>query len=90
MIYIAVQAISVSRRETPDSTSSHPPEDLVVGFWTLVLLFKLAILAIGIGVLVLIFTDVILLGGALLAVGLVVLLRWILTYRKIREKHDIA
>ena len=90
MNYHPQQVEAVPPHDRSYSSSADPPKELVVGFWTLVLLLKLAILAIGVGVIVLIFTDVLVLGGALVIVGIIVLIRWILTYRSLREQYDIA
>ncbi len=66
------------------------PKDLVVGFWTLVLFFKVAVMAIGLGAVFLVFTDYTIVGLGLLGVSVYVLLRWVLTYRRLKRRHELS
>lgn len=66
------------------------PKELVLGFWTLVLFTKVAVLAIGLGAIFLVFTDLTILGLGLLGVGAYVVLRWTHRYRHLRRNHDLG
>jgi hypothetical protein len=47
-----------------------PPSDLVRAFWMLVFLFNISLLAVTLGILLILFRNYLLLGGALLFLGL--------------------
>lgn len=59
-----------------------PRPELVVRFWTLVLLAKLAVLLLGIGVLVAAFTGYTAAGVGLVGVALLVGVRWAMLFRR--------
>lgn len=67
-----------------DPLDSASEKELVVGFWTLVLLLKLIVVLAGIVVLLLLFTEFYVVAAAvtLLTIGLT--LRWIRMYRSTR------
>lgn len=71
-------------------TDSEPPKEVVVGFWTIVLFLKVAVLSLGLGVVLLFFTDFTIAGIALLGVGGYVTLRGTLTYRRLKRRHDLG
>lgn len=76
--------------KSEDDGDRSPQKELTVGFWTLVLFAKIAILAIGLGLILLLGTELTILGIGLLGVGFYVIFRWILTYRRIRKQHDVT
>ena len=75
--------------DPPSGASEDLPKEVVVGFWTLVLLVKVAVIAVGAGLVILTFTDVTWIGLGLLLLGGIVVVRWIVTYRRLRANHDV-
>lgn len=71
-----------------DGGTDGPRRELVVQFWTLVLLAKLAVIAIGGGILFLAFTEYLIAGGLLVLIGIAVGLRWAYLYRQAQHTID--
>lgn len=69
--------------------SEDPPRELVVGFWKLVGYVKVGVMAFGFGV-ILLLAEYTIIGLALIGVGSYVVLRWGLTYRRLKREHDIS
>lgn len=75
-----------SGSETIEVTSEErPDEELVVGFWTLVLLIKLLVVLSGAAIFVFLFTDFHLIGFAIILIGVGISMRWYRLYRSIRS-----
>lgn len=75
-----------------DATTDPPadteaPADLVTGFWTLILLVKVGVLVLGAGVVAIVLTDHEVAGVALIALGGLVVARWVMTYRRVRDRY---
>lgn len=70
---------------SPTTAQSSPPQELVIGFWTLVILAKLVVLVFSAGVIVLAFTDVPIAGAALILLGVGVAIRWVRLFRRVRK-----
>lgn len=69
--------------DSTEREESAPPE-LARRFWTLVVLLKVAVLVTTPGILLLVLTDRIVEGAALIGLGLLVGVRWVMTYRRVR------
>lgn len=67
-----------------------PPKEVVVGFWTIVLFVKVAVLALGLGSILLVATEFTILGLALIGVGGYVIIRGMVTYRRLKRQHDLG
>lgn len=75
---------SVTSSITSIDAGEKPPRELVVGFWTLVILVKLAVIVVGAGAIVIVFTEHDAAGLALFLLGGFILVRWVLTYRRLQ------
>ena len=82
--------MSANHGTSPSSEDDEPPQAVVIGFWKLVLLAKLIVIAIGLGLVVAIATEYTLPGLALVLVGSLVAIRWTSTYRHLRREHDLG
>ncbi len=66
-----------------DRSADRPPRALVVRFWTIVALVKLAVLAFGVGLVLVVLTDHVVAGVLVLGLGLIA------TVRSIRTVHTV-
>ena len=65
-----------------------PPRELVVRFWTVVILVKIAVLALGGGTVIVLLTEFLALGIALIGIGFAAVFRSIWTARQIQSSGD--
>ena len=82
--------MSANHGASPSNEDDEPPQAVVIGFWKLVLLAKLIVLALGLGLVVALATEHTLPGLTLILVGSVVAIRWTNTYRHLRREHDLG
>lgn len=73
---------------TGTSSEESAPPELARRFWTLVVLLKVAVLVTTPGILLLVLTDRIVEGTALTGLGMLVGVRWMMTYRRVRAGED--
>lgn len=71
----------------PGRSEDDVPGELLVGFWSTVLLFNVALLATSVGVLLLAFDGQRRLGAGALVVGLLAAVRGYWKYRSLSERH---
>ena len=66
-----------------EDQAAKPDQELVVGFWTLVILLKLVVILSGVVVLLVVVTELYLVAGAIVLIILGLSLRWLRMYQSI-------